>query len=106
MREKIKVHSRADFINLPFNGEDGSIFSEIVTYKGKEDKFVSKWDASLKLRDCSSTVSFDLWIRNEEDLENVLHKLQVMIDHLTELRQKVQQYGPEYVKTCKKDDNE
>jgi hypothetical protein len=106
MREKLKIHSRADFINLPFHGEDGSIFSEIVMYKGKEGKFISNWDATLKLRDCSSVVSFDLWLKNEEDIENTLHKLQVMIDHLTELREKIKQYGPEYVKTSKKDDNE
>lgn len=93
---KKEIHYRAEFLNKPFFEEDGSIFSKLIV-DTKEEGY--GWDCTLKIRDCSNTVSIDTWIKSQDDLDNLLFKLTVMIEHLKELREVVQQNGQEYVNT-------
>ena len=95
MKDIKNIHCRADFLNKPFYEEDASIFSKLTVYNKDSDGF--GWDCTLKIRDCSSTVTIDTYIKDQGDLDNLLFKLTVMIEHLKELRDAVQQNGQEYV---------
>jgi len=91
-------HHRADFINKHGFHEDASIFSTIVFEDFRE---AMDWSSSLKIRDCDRTVSLSCWIHNQEDLDNLLFKVNTMVEHLTEYRDAVEKYGKEYLERSK-----
>jgi hypothetical protein len=71
---------RKDFLNRDYLGEDASIFSNIVIY----DSGYS--DGTLKIRDCDKTVRLDLDVRDDNQYDNTLHKINTMIEHLDDLK--------------------
>ncbi len=93
-QELIKFH-RADFINKPGYFEDASIMSAIKVEYYKNGSVY--WEGTLKIRDCTSNVSLDVHISKEEDYDNVLHKINTMIAHLSELRDAVAIHGKEFL---------
>jgi hypothetical protein len=85
------LHTRKDFLNLPFHEEDASAFSSLTRSK-------SYADCHLKIRDCDKYIRLELGFSGVEDLENSIYKLTTLIDHITELRANLIERGVGLVK--------
>jgi hypothetical protein len=96
-------HHAADFLNKPGFHEDGTIFSSIVLTKYEKR---TDWDCVFKINDCNNRVSLSCWIDDEEDLDNLIYKLTIMVDHIKEFRDAVEVSGKEYLELKKKEDEQ
>lgn len=97
MRKRRVVFHRADFVNKPGFGEDASIMSQITITERSTLSDRPYWDACLKFRDCNSTVNFDVYVSSTEELDNLIHKVELMISHLRDFKEAVKIHGREFV---------
>lgn len=94
---------RADFLNKRGYHSDASIFSKLVV---SADKKFSEQEFELSIRDCSKQISLAIYAYSEEEMQNVLYKLDTLIDHLSELRSSYESAYRMYDELTKKIDAE
>jgi hypothetical protein len=90
MSKKIIFHKK-DFLNKEGHLSDASIYSSVIyrTYEDDEESVLKRrsyYDTEFKIRDCSNSVYIDLELDGTDKTDNTIHKLNVLISHITELR--------------------
>ena len=86
MKKENVFFSRKEFLNLPGQHSTGNIVAHIVKYDMNEEGDSQRVDLELYVSDCSRSISLDLGVGDEYERENTIHKLDTMIDVLTEMR--------------------
>lgn len=95
-RKRIYQHSSGEFLNKPGFHSDATIFSEIKI-ECVDDQYINN-DYTLRLRDCNETISIAIGIEDTEELDNVMFKLDTMINHLKKLKKACKEAHLIYVK--------
>jgi hypothetical protein len=96
-KPNIELHSRRDFINLPFCYSDGSITSMIYGFQEEKTNEVGEtvnkidFNISLKIRDCERAINLAFSLNDDPDsYSNCLFKIDTIVNHLQELRMQIQ----------------
>lgn len=92
--DKVQLFCRRDFLNKPHFDSDGSIYSEIKFTKGEKEQ---EDETVLKIRDCFTYVNLNVKVYTEEVFENSIYKLDILINHLQELRNNLPDARKKYV---------
>lgn len=103
--KKHKVHSKGDFLNLPFQHSDGTIFTSVIYDEGR----YNTPDITCQFRDCSHSIHLSMNVDTEDDLENSLHKVDVIVNNLKEFREaliKVRKLYVDHEEKAKKEEEE
>jgi ribosomal protein S15P/S13E len=77
----VKIHYRADFLNLPYHHAQANILSQV--HHSSNYGWV---EGTIKISDCDKTITLYLDFGDEEQYANSMHKINTMISHLSELR--------------------
>lgn len=96
---KKNIHQSADFLNKPFFHSDATIYTCLTI---NEESIHGGWDASLKIRDCSESVSIYVDADSIEELENSIYKLNTLINSLTKFRSVIIKHGYKFAKMREK----
>jgi hypothetical protein len=102
-----KVYGWRGLLNLPGHGSSAAIVAEIEDTsgwpegKGRDGEELSRYNftphSSLIITDCDNKVSLEIDLETENEVTNTLHKIDEMINALTELREGVEIEGPRAV---------
>lgn len=91
-----KVYGRRALLNMPGHGAAALIVAEIEHTeawpkgKGRDGEELSRYNftphSTLIITDCDNKVSLEIDLETENEVSNTLHKLDIMISALKELR--------------------
>lgn len=89
MENKDKViFSKREFLNLPGHHSMANIVTSITKERDDDVEKGNRWvDIHLGIADCSRTISLVIDYYTKEDRQNALHKVDTMINTLTEFRE-------------------
>lgn len=88
MKKEDVIFSRKEFLNLDGHNGMANIVTHITKNEwGDDDEYDRNLDIRLDFADCSRVVSMDLGGYDEYERENSLHKVDVLIDVLSEFRE-------------------
>ena len=89
MENKDKViFSKREFLNLPGHHSMANIVASITKDRDDDIEKGNRWvDIHLGVADCSRTISLAFDYYTKEDRDNALHKVDTMINTLTEFRE-------------------
>lgn len=95
MKKKDVIFSRKEFLNLDGHNSMANIVTSVVKSNwGDDDKNSRDITIQLDIADCSRSISMELDVDDEYARENAIHKMDVFIDVLKDLRKVV-------IKECK-----
>jgi hypothetical protein len=80
------IHHKAEFLNKPGFHSDASILTCISVEQESDYPY---WNAELRIRDCNDVVSMNCSLEDTDDLENLLNKIEIMINNLKEFKKKL-----------------
>ena len=86
--EKNKIiFSKREFLNLPGHHSMANIVTDIKKYNGDEEKGERWIDIHVGIADCNRSISLAFDYEDKEGRENSLHKVDTLINVLTEFRE-------------------
>ena len=92
MKKEDVIFDRKEFLNLPGHNGMANIVANIVGQdrrygrKKEDDDLYRHVYCKLDFADCDRRVSMEIEVEDEYSRENALHKVDVLIDVLTEFR--------------------
>lgn len=89
MENKNKViFSKREFLNLPGHHSMANIVASITNEREENIEKGERWiDIHLGIADCNRTISLAIDYYSKEDRDNALHKVDTLINTLTEFRE-------------------
>ena len=88
MENKNKViFSKREFLNLPGHHSMANIVADIKKYSGDEEKGERWIEIHVGIADCNRTISLAFDYDDKEGRDNSLHKVDTLINTLTEFRE-------------------
>ncbi len=88
MKKEDVIFERKEFLNLPGHNGMANIVAQITKNQwNSDDELYRNLELKLDFADCDRKVSMDLGYHNDYDRENTLHKVDTMIDVLSEFRE-------------------
>ena len=82
------IFSKREFLNLPGHHSMANIVASITKYRDEDVEKGQRWiDIHLGIADCNRTITLSIDYDGEEDRKNALHKVDTLIDTLTEFRE-------------------
>jgi len=88
MKKTDVIFERKEFLNLAGHNGMANIVANIVksNYGGNDDDYRGI-DCKLDFADCSKVVNMEIGLDDEYSRENAIHKVDVLLDVLTEFRE-------------------
>lgn len=88
MKKEDVIFERKEFLNLAGHNGMANIVANIVkNVYGRDDGDYRHIDCKLDFADCNRVVNMEINLDDEYSRENALHKVDVLIDVLTEFRE-------------------
>lgn len=81
------IFSKREFLNLPGHHSMANIVTDIRKYSGNEEKGERWIEIHVGIADCDRKITLAFDYENEEDRKNSLHKVDTLINTLTEFRE-------------------
>jgi hypothetical protein len=94
MKKEDVIFERKEFLNLAgHNGMANIVANIIKSSYGRDNDNYRTIDCKLDFADCSRVVNMEINLDDEYSRENALHKVDVLIDVLTEFREALVKEG-------------
>ena len=92
MESKLKIGFRREFLNEPFTTSTSSNISYYINCnswneKLKEENLYDIADIKFSISDCNRNIYLDFAVNSKDDMRNSLHKINTVIDVLTNLKE-------------------
>ena len=88
MKKTDVIFERKEFLNLAGHNGMANIVTQIIKSPwGDDDELNRSIDVKLDFADCSRVISMDIETHDDYSRENSIHKVDVLIDVLSEFRE-------------------
>lgn len=88
MKKEDVIFERKEFLNLPGHNGMANIVTHITKSTwGDDDELNRSIDVKLDFADCSRVVTMDIETYDDYSRENAIHKVDVLIDVLSDFRE-------------------